>query len=166
MGWIGLVGSCEHGNEPSGSIKCWEVLQWLHNWRLLKKGSAPWMSEWVFINYIEFNQSTPFPPPPLLCHRRALWQMEKSIFRLWRIYMFSTSLSMKKCFNALSVCVCARPSLVPERSGELYSHLIFWSLSSIGWCPVNMNIYAPFTGAPPNISTFSKTPLAIFITFQ
>jgi hypothetical protein len=22
-------------------IKCWEVLEWLHNWRLLKKGSAP-----------------------------------------------------------------------------------------------------------------------------
>jgi hypothetical protein len=20
-------GSCEHGNEPSGSIKCWEVLE-------------------------------------------------------------------------------------------------------------------------------------------
>jgi hypothetical protein len=33
--------SCEHGVEPSGSIKCWEVLEWLHNWRLLKKGSAP-----------------------------------------------------------------------------------------------------------------------------
>jgi hypothetical protein len=27
--------------ELSGSIKCWEVLEWLHNWRLLKKGSAP-----------------------------------------------------------------------------------------------------------------------------
>jgi hypothetical protein len=27
--------------EPSGSIKAWEVLEWLHNWRLLKKGSAP-----------------------------------------------------------------------------------------------------------------------------
>jgi hypothetical protein len=31
MVWIGLVwlriGSCEHGNEPSGSIKCWEVLE-------------------------------------------------------------------------------------------------------------------------------------------
>jgi hypothetical protein len=28
--WIDLVqnrGSCEHGNEPSGSIKCWEVLE-------------------------------------------------------------------------------------------------------------------------------------------
>jgi hypothetical protein len=33
--------SCEHGNEPSGSIKCWEILEWLHNWRLFKKGSAP-----------------------------------------------------------------------------------------------------------------------------
>jgi hypothetical protein len=37
-----LEGSFEHGNEVSGSIKCWEVLEWLHNWRLLKKGSAPW----------------------------------------------------------------------------------------------------------------------------
>jgi hypothetical protein len=35
MVWIGLIrlrigtsgGPCEHGNEPSGSIKCWEVLE-------------------------------------------------------------------------------------------------------------------------------------------
>jgi hypothetical protein len=33
--------SCEHGNEPSGSIECWKVLEQLHNWRLLKKGSVP-----------------------------------------------------------------------------------------------------------------------------
>jgi hypothetical protein len=30
MGWIDLAqnreGSCEHGNEPSGSIRCWEFL--------------------------------------------------------------------------------------------------------------------------------------------
>jgi hypothetical protein len=32
--------SCEYGNEPSGSIKCWEILEKLHNWRLLKKSSA------------------------------------------------------------------------------------------------------------------------------
>jgi hypothetical protein len=45
MDWIDLAqdkgpvdGSCEHGNEPSGSVKCWEVL---HDWRLLKEGSAP-----------------------------------------------------------------------------------------------------------------------------
>jgi hypothetical protein len=28
-------------NEPSVSIKCWEFLEGLHNWQLLKKGSAP-----------------------------------------------------------------------------------------------------------------------------
>jgi hypothetical protein len=22
-------GPCEHSNEPSGSIKCWEILEWL-----------------------------------------------------------------------------------------------------------------------------------------
>jgi hypothetical protein len=42
MDWIDLAqdreleGSCEHGNESLGSIKCWEVLEWLHNWQLLK----------------------------------------------------------------------------------------------------------------------------------
>jgi hypothetical protein len=36
-----VKGSCEGGNEPSGSIKRWEVLEWLHNWHLLKKASAP-----------------------------------------------------------------------------------------------------------------------------
>jgi hypothetical protein len=48
MDWIDLAqdrdqweGFCEHGNEPSGSINCWEVVEWLHNLHLLKKGSAP-----------------------------------------------------------------------------------------------------------------------------
>jgi hypothetical protein len=36
-----VEGFCECGNEPSGSIKRWKVLEWLHNWQLLKKGSAP-----------------------------------------------------------------------------------------------------------------------------
>jgi hypothetical protein len=36
-----VEGSCEHGIEPSGSIKCWEVLEGLHNWGLLKQDSAP-----------------------------------------------------------------------------------------------------------------------------
>jgi hypothetical protein len=36
-----VEGSCEHGNEFSGSVKYWEVLEGLHKWRLLKKGSAP-----------------------------------------------------------------------------------------------------------------------------
>jgi hypothetical protein len=33
MDWIDLAqeGSCEHSNEPSGSIKCWEILELLRN---------------------------------------------------------------------------------------------------------------------------------------
>jgi hypothetical protein len=26
-----VEGSCEYGNEPSGTMKSWEVLEWLHN---------------------------------------------------------------------------------------------------------------------------------------
>jgi hypothetical protein len=33
-------GSSELGNEALSSIKCWEVLEYFHDWRLLKKGSA------------------------------------------------------------------------------------------------------------------------------
>jgi hypothetical protein len=40
-----VEGSCEYDNEPSASIKCWEFLEWLHNWRILKKASAPRVSE-------------------------------------------------------------------------------------------------------------------------
>jgi hypothetical protein len=36
-----VEGSFERGIEPSGSIKRLEVLEWLHNWQLLKRGSAP-----------------------------------------------------------------------------------------------------------------------------
>jgi hypothetical protein len=31
-----MEGSCEHVNEPLGSIKCWDVLELLHNWWLVK----------------------------------------------------------------------------------------------------------------------------------
>jgi hypothetical protein len=34
-----MAGSCEHGNEPSGSIKCWEFLSWLTSYQLLKRKS-------------------------------------------------------------------------------------------------------------------------------
>jgi hypothetical protein len=56
MEWIGWIwlrigtsgeGSCEHSIEPSGSVKCSETLEGLHNWRLLKKGSAPQVSKFI-----------------------------------------------------------------------------------------------------------------------
>jgi hypothetical protein len=40
-----VQGSYKHGNEYSGSIICWKVLEFLHNWRLLRKDSAPRVSE-------------------------------------------------------------------------------------------------------------------------
>jgi hypothetical protein len=48
MDWIDLAQDREqwralvNSNEPSGSIKCCEIIEWLHNCRLLKEGSAPW----------------------------------------------------------------------------------------------------------------------------
>jgi hypothetical protein len=36
------VGSCDHGNEPSGYIKYWEYLMPLRNYSILKKESLPW----------------------------------------------------------------------------------------------------------------------------
>jgi hypothetical protein len=35
-----VEGFCEHSNEPWGSIKVWEVLEYIYNWRLLKKDSV------------------------------------------------------------------------------------------------------------------------------
>jgi hypothetical protein len=36
--WRALVNTV---SSLRGSIKCWEILEWLLNWWLLKKGSAP-----------------------------------------------------------------------------------------------------------------------------
>jgi hypothetical protein len=33
--------SCECDNEPSGFIKCWRTIEWLHNWWPLEQRSAP-----------------------------------------------------------------------------------------------------------------------------
>jgi len=39
---------CECGNEPSGSVKCGEFLDYLETGLLLKKDSAPW-SNYVYV---------------------------------------------------------------------------------------------------------------------
>jgi hypothetical protein len=43
MGWIVLTEDLEkwralvkNGNELSGCIKCWDAIEWLHNWWVLK----------------------------------------------------------------------------------------------------------------------------------
>jgi hypothetical protein len=45
MEWIDVAqdsDSYEHSNGALGSIICWEVLELLHNWQPIKKGSATW----------------------------------------------------------------------------------------------------------------------------
>ena len=47
LDWVGpgqgqVADACEYGNEPSGSMKCGEFLDWLQTSQLLKKDSAPW----------------------------------------------------------------------------------------------------------------------------
>jgi hypothetical protein len=37
-----VTGSCEHGNQPSGSTKDGGFLAQLSDYQLLKKDSAPW----------------------------------------------------------------------------------------------------------------------------
>jgi hypothetical protein len=34
-------GSCEHGNDLSVSIKCWGIVEEVHNWRHDTHSSAP-----------------------------------------------------------------------------------------------------------------------------
>jgi hypothetical protein len=45
-----VEGSCERGDEHSGSLKCWEVPELLRNWQILKKGSAPEVSKLGFLD--------------------------------------------------------------------------------------------------------------------
>jgi hypothetical protein len=37
-----VAGCCEHGNEPSGSIRGGEFLNYLSDYQPLMKDSAPW----------------------------------------------------------------------------------------------------------------------------
>jgi hypothetical protein len=52
--WTGTVEDpCEYGSELLGSIKCWEVLEGLSDWQLIKKGSDSWGS-WLVL-HVSFN---------------------------------------------------------------------------------------------------------------
>jgi hypothetical protein len=62
MDWIELAQDrerwrAEHGNEFSGSIKCWEFLVKLRTCRLLKKDSAhwSWLVSQTFSHYLLFS---------------------------------------------------------------------------------------------------------------
>jgi hypothetical protein len=53
-----VEGSCENGDEPSGSIKRCEILELLSDWWLLKKDSlsASW-SQLVYLTSLSVSQT-------------------------------------------------------------------------------------------------------------
>jgi hypothetical protein len=69
-----VEGPCEHGSELSGSIKYWEILEYLRNWRLLKKDSAPLS---YFLKHLSFR--SPFLPYSIRKQRQKNRSAFKSI---------------------------------------------------------------------------------------
>jgi hypothetical protein len=51
----GVVGCCEHGNEPSGYVKRLDIVEYLSDWWLLMKDSAPcsWLVSHLVILHVE-----------------------------------------------------------------------------------------------------------------
>jgi hypothetical protein len=50
--------SCEFGIEPSGSLKCREVLEWLHSWRSLELVKRKWAAHVALIEDTRQDKST------------------------------------------------------------------------------------------------------------
>ena len=51
-----MAGTCECGNEPSGSIKCGEFLDYLRNGQLLKKDCAVWIESKCKLSYFQTDE--------------------------------------------------------------------------------------------------------------
>jgi hypothetical protein len=123
-----MEGSCECCNEPSGSLKYWEAHEWLHNFQLLKKRSAPW--GWV-PTYI------PVLVPP--AHRS-----NTSVWRTWHTRTKPTSTAALCCrvreMNGMTsniqeqftICLCSCGPVWGEKEHAL------WSSASCDTFPSNV----------------------------
>jgi hypothetical protein len=52
---------CERGNEPSGSIKCWESTEWLHSLWPLEWCSAPQSLVLFIVGFAVWNATPTLP---------------------------------------------------------------------------------------------------------
>jgi hypothetical protein len=110
--WIGLVQdryrSCELGNEPSGSIKCWETTEWLHNLWPLEWYSVPHSSKSYKLICIPFI--VPYPSIyPIYTSLRMNLPSFKRALQVHNLItssvapLFSTSLNLQAEKKFLSV---------------------------------------------------------------
>jgi hypothetical protein len=68
--------SCECGYEPSGSIKCWETIKWLHNWWPLE------YSQFHRVSYRQMNGERKNKQISTLCHLPGIRFVAKFISAL------------------------------------------------------------------------------------
>jgi hypothetical protein len=130
----GVEGNCEKYNEPSDSMKYWEILEWLSYGRLLED-SAPWSSlvrptsSWEFNSlwaslHVFMFEPNQFWVPPYLTHLfflinriNVIWNAETvkfpfMYFNLLFLFKKNTSRLMK---SPCCLCVCVPASASPYR---------------------------------------------------
>ena len=78
-----MAGSYECGNEPSGSIKCGEFLDWLRTCYLLKKISAPWSLGLLLTHEVRSLRAV---CKALTCTTRLLPTTDLTVLRIPSIY--------------------------------------------------------------------------------
>jgi hypothetical protein len=96
---------------------------------------------------------------------------ERAIWRFPTIYMIPASLNIKRAVLECHLFfIRTRSSLVPAVLGGFCSYSVLKSLSSTGWCPVNIlhnsEINCPLDGPVKPNGDFIKIVLILFITFK
>jgi hypothetical protein len=47
MDWVDLAQDRDQWRDLVNTVKCWEVVEWQHNWQLLKKDPTPYVSNFL-----------------------------------------------------------------------------------------------------------------------
>jgi hypothetical protein len=150
MLWIGLIWlrigtNGEQGNEPSGTIKCW-FLEYLQNWRLFKKGSAPWViSECLLTRNVKITVCKTI----IYCYFVLLWNLisyikgRKQIEGTWDqdrekylgwVWEGENNRRLERNYIILSYIICTPRQILLEWSshgiwharGRREAHTDFW----------------------------------------
>jgi hypothetical protein len=117
-----VEGSCEHAKESYGTIKCREILEWLHNWKLFKNSSSPFYTYSPvsplhhFLHLTSFSFRSSFLPVPLHTHHLLyfLFIIVSFFFFVYSDYVHPSASIIPHLilfFSFLSCCFSRPPSL-------------------------------------------------------